>query len=498
MNAYLATQAPFLAASGFEITGGHRAFEGASTSRIQDVPEFGPDESISGDLATLRPRSRHYARNNAWARNAVQQWVSAAVGTGINARWQTDDTAINARFEEIWAEFVQECDFDGYLDFGGIQALVMGTVVNSGECFVRRRIRPTSEDLMVPLQLQVIEPDYLARDKNEVLDNGGYIKNGREYSKDGKLQKYWFYKYHPSETLFVADHLAQVAVPAADIIHVMKVERPGQNTGIPWVSSVLLRLAELDAYEDAELVRKKTAALFAAFIKESSPGAAPLTPGVTIPRSEKPTKRAPLAQLRPGLMQRLGPGQEMQFSSPADVGVTYEPWLRFQLLAIAKAYGLSYEQLTGDLRGVSYSSIRAGLIDFRRLCEQVQHFMLKFQLCRKVSHWFCDVAAAADVLPVADYYANRRKYRKIKWIMPRWDEVDPLKKFLADKGEVRAGFAPIKDKQQQRGHEMEDVLENAEFFELAKAAGLKLDTDGSVTNNNGTEQRTMLELANSE
>ena len=492
-------QAPYLAASGFELPTGSRAFEGASNTRIEDVADYGPDSSISDNLNTLRPRSRHFTRNNAWAKNAVQQWVSAAVGTGITARWQTGDDTVNKAFESLWQEFVAECDFDEKLDFGGLQALVMGTVVNSGECFVRRRIRPLDEDLAVPLQLQVIEPDFLARTQNGVLSSGGYIKDGRQYSKSGKLKYYWFHKYHPSESLLVNDPDALVKVPAADIIHVMKVERPGQNTGIPWVSSVLVRLAELDAYEDAELVRKKTAALFAAFIKEAQPNSNPMTPGVTLPDSnKKKPKNPPLAQLKPGLMQRLGVGQEMQFSQPADVGTTYEPWLRFQLLAIAKAYGLSYEMLTGDLRGVSYSSIRAGLLDFRRLCEQVQHFMLKFQLCRKVSHWFCDSASASDVIPVPDYRENRRKYRKVKWVMPRWEEVDPLKKFLADKGEVRAGLAPIRDKQQSRGHEQEEILENAEFFETARQAGLLLDTDPTVTNNNGTEQRTMLEIATSE
>ncbi len=498
MNYDLINQAPFLTAAGFDFGDGVGAYEGASHSRIEDVSDFGPEEAISADLDSLRPRSRHYVRNNAWAKNAVQQWVSAAVGTGITARWSTGDKNVNLLFEELWSEFIQECDFDEKLDFAGIQALVMGTVVNSGDCYVRRRVRPLEEDLAVPLQLQVIEPDFLAREKNEVLPSGGYIKNGKQYSKGGKLKYYHFHKYHPNESISFHDPEGTVKIRANDIIHVMKVERPGQSTGIPWVSSVLLRLSELDAYEDAELVRKKTAALFAAFIKEAQPTTNPMTPGVSIKTPNKTGKRSPLVQLKPGLMQRLGVGQEMQFSQPADVGTTYEPWLRFQLMAIAKGYGLSYEMLSGDLRGVSYSSIRAGLIDFRRLCEQVQHFMLKYQLCRKVSHWFCDIAFHANRLSVSDYELNRRKYRKIKWVMPRWDEVDPLKKLLADKGEVRSGFAPIKDKQQQRGHEQEDILENAGFFEVARKQGLSLDTDGSVTNNNGTEQRAMLEIANSE
>ncbi len=39
----------------------------------------------------------------------------------------------------------------------------------------------------------------------------------------------------------------------------------------PWLSRVLLKLYELDQYDDAELVRKKTAAMFAGFITRLDP-----------------------------------------------------------------------------------------------------------------------------------------------------------------------------------------------------------------------------------
>ncbi|MFM9709618.1 phage portal protein, partial [Streptomyces galilaeus] len=89
-----------------------------------------------------------------------------------------------------------------------------------------------------------------------------------------------------------------------------------------------------------ELVRKKTAALFAAFIQEAT---ADSTGGPTIgqPKRSKGGKR--ITGLNPGTLQYLQPGQEVKFSNPADVGTTYEPWLRYQLLSIAKGYGITYE-----------------------------------------------------------------------------------------------------------------------------------------------------------
>ncbi len=42
----------------------------------------------------------------------------------------------------------------------------------------------------------------------------------------------------------------------------------GQLRGITWLAPVLLRLHELDQYEDAALVKAKVAALFTGFIRD--------------------------------------------------------------------------------------------------------------------------------------------------------------------------------------------------------------------------------------
>jgi capsid protein len=55
-----------------------------------------------------------------------------------------------------------------------------------------------------------------------------------------------------------------------------------------------------------------------------------------------------------------------------------------QFRAVAAAMGITYEQLTGDLTQVNYSSIRAGLLEFRRRCEAIQHGVIVHQLCRPI------------------------------------------------------------------------------------------------------------------
>jgi len=70
---------------------------------------------------------------------------------------------------------------------------------------------------------------------------------------------------------------------------------------------------------------------------------------------------------------------------------------------VAAGVGITYEELTGDLSGVNYSSIRFGLnaqnADMRALRDQV--FVPSF--CQPIWSRWVDTAIAAGELPDADY-----------------------------------------------------------------------------------------------
>jgi capsid protein len=53
------------------------------------------------------------------------------------------------------------------------------------------------------------------------------------------------------------------------------------------------------------------------------------------------------------------------------LGVSDTAFARRALEASAVGTGLTYDQVAGDLTQANYSSLRAGKIEFRRLCEQV-------------------------------------------------------------------------------------------------------------------------------
>ena len=139
----------------------------------------------------------------------------------------------------------------------------------------------------------------------------------------------------------------------------------------------------------------------------------------------------------------------MKFASPSASG-GYAEYMRMQLHAVAAGVGLTYELLTGDLSQVNYSSIRAGLIEFRRRMEALQWQLLVPGLCQPVWRRFVLAAQAAGKLPNGDISAD--------WTAPRFEAVDPMKDIQADILAVRAGVMTLKEAIARQGYEPAQVL----------------------------------------
>ena len=428
---------------------------------------------LASSLATLRTRSHDIVRKNPYASNAIDSVVSNCVGTGIKPQSKAKDPKFRDEVQNLWLQWTDEADAAGICDFYGLQALVLRSVIESGECFVRFKV--DKKNMTVPLKLQVLEAEHLDVSKDYDLKNGNVIKTGIEFDKSGKRVAYYLYKEHPGESN--GFNIDSVRIPASEILHIYKASRPGQIRGEPWLSNVLLKLYELDQYEDAELVRKKTAAMFVGFVTRLDPDN-PIFPG------SQGKDGVGLSNLEPGTMQLLDPGEDIRFSNPADVGGTYEVFIKQQLRAIAVGLGITYEQLTGDLTDVNYSSIRAGLVEFRRKCTALQHNLMVFQFCRPVWNKWFEYAILSDAIKIP----NDTDFSAVKWIPQGFSWVDPFKEQNAQMAAVRSGFKSRSEVVSELGYDIEEIdNEIAADNARAKKMGLHFDTTAMPPKEEGLE-----------
>ena len=248
------------------------AYEAAGTGRRLSnwgTSSMGPNSAIFGSLSSIRSRSRNLVMNTPQASGAIDSFVSNMIGQGITPRWQLDDRDLKEQIQELWADWVKESDSDGTSSFYGQQSLMARSMMESGEVLSRLRFRSQRYDLSVPLQLQVIESDHLDEAYNTLAPNGNEIRMGIEFNAAGDRTAYWLFKDHPAEIFLHADNASRLRVPAKQIQHVYRVLRPGQIRGRPWLTTVIVKMHEIDQCIDAELVRRKTTAMFGGFVTVS-------------------------------------------------------------------------------------------------------------------------------------------------------------------------------------------------------------------------------------
>lgn len=475
---------------------GGLAYESAGTGRRTrgwNAPTVGPNAGVLGNLSTLRDRSRTAVRNDGYGSNAIEELVSNIVGSGIKPLSQAPDPIFRDRLQTLWLRWTDESDADGRLDFYGQQALAVRTWLEGGEGFARLRMRLPSDRMTVPLQVQLLEPELVPLTYNGV-NGDNKIRAGIEFSPTGNREAYWMYRVRPGE-LQDMDVSKAVRIPASGVIHLYRPLRAGQLRGLPQLTQALVKLYELDQYDDATIVRAKIQNLFAAFVTQPAGAAGsslvdPLT-GQSVKTDENGLG---ILGLEPGLLQELLPGQEITFSNPpAAGGDTYPEFTRQRLQGVAAATRVPYEVLTGDMSHVNDRTVRVILNGFRRwLRQQINHIVV-FQFCRGVwEPWFDRaVLSGALVVPLA-YYDDPdvfRSYRAAEWVPERHQYIQPVQDIEADAAEVRAGFASRSQKVSERGDDVEALDKQiAEDNARADALGLKFDSDGRVPKGSAASQ----------
>jgi lambda family phage portal protein len=456
----------------------------------------GPNSVGDISLASLRSSARKEIRDNGLADAGVDVLVSNIVGSGIKPQFATANADLNKRLAQLWLEWTDESDADGRLDFYGQQALAARSMIEGGDVFGRMRVRQIGEMETVPLQVQVVEAEYCPLDKNQPgapqTDTSGAlnpIRAGVEFDLIGRRVAYHLTREHPLDgiPLGSTSNLTPIRVPASEVVHLALIRRPGQVRGEPWLSRAIAKLHDLDAYDDAQLVRQKIAALFTGFVRtdpnqDGDEGA--IFAGQTDPYGDG----VALASLEPGTMQVLDEGQSIDWASPPSPGDNYEEFVREQKRAVAVSVGVMYEQLTGDYSKVNDRTFRASVNEFRRRCAMWQHHLLVFQFCRPILRRWIELGVLAGkiTLPAGVTIAQAAR---AKWLPEQWAYINPVQDVAAKKAERRAGFKSRASIISEGGYDVEEVdAEIAAENLRADQLGLVYDSDPRKTAEAGNAQ----------
>jgi len=329
-----------------------------------------------------------------------------------------------------------------------------------GEMLVRRRFRLPADNLPIPLQIQVLEPDFLDTAKHGLtLRNGGRIVYGVEFDAIGRRAAYWLFPEHPGNSMGLPS--TSQRVPADGVQHVFQRDRAGQVRAASWLAASLVPANDLGEYGDAQRMKQKIAACLAVITSDVDGSAAALgtaddstTPGVDM--------------LEPGAILNVPPGRTVTVVDPPDVG-EYEGFTRTEQLKLAKGLGLSYEDYTGDYSKVNFSSARMSRIEHYDNVYDWRWRLLIPQFCDPVWGW---AMQALQIMSVVTEIPSAR------WTAPPIPMIEPDKEGLAIQRNVRAGIQTLFDAIRERGYDPEEFFaEIAEGNKLLDRLDIVLDSD---------------------
>jgi len=439
-----------------------RHYEGAATTARTSGwrrPATDANAAIGPAAANLRNAVRDLTRNNPYAAAALASIVNETVGWGIVAE------SPNARAMALWRKWAETkaCDADGQHDIYGLQKLVLRTVAQDGEVLVRRRFRLPIDGLPIPVQLQVLEADYLDTMKDQITTpNGGQVVQGIEFSPIGERVAYWLFREHPGSIR--GSYAPSVRIPAEGVLHLFRGERPGQVRAVSWYAPSLLGWKDLDDYDDATLVKQKIAACLAVFVRDDLDGTgSPLGEPNDVPTPA-------IDALSPGMISNLPAGRQISVVEPPRVN-DFGDYMDRKLRGLASGLRVLFSSMTGDFRDLSFSAARMERIAHQPDVDDNRWRLLIPGFCDPSWAWAMEAAAIAGLLNSAEVPA-------VEWTPPPLAFIDPASEGLAILRNVRTGISTMQEELRARGLNPAKVLAEIKAWNaMLDKAGVVLDSD---------------------
>lgn len=444
-------------------------YDGAARSFRTESRRIAPSSANSEivlSLGRLRDVHRDLVRNNAYAANVVHAIQANIVGAGIVPRVVTERKRLKKEIARYFLDHLETpaIDFDGRHNLYGLQSLVARTVAEAGEALIVRYDTKKSMSLPLPMQVRVLEPDYLDPSVDGILPNGHHAFQGIEFDADGRRVAYHLFREHPgNQTNWRFPDSARIE--ADRVRHIYRVDRPGQMRGVPWGAPVIMTMWDLNDYEGAELVRQKIAACFAVFFENGA--------GQNLAQeisSEKTRAGHKTERLEPGMIQNLPAGVKPHFATPPTLS-GYSEYIRASARKVACGYGVPYEIATGDLSQVSFISGRLGRLNFNLSVDQWRWHIHIPHACAPIAQW---TMRAIGIESGAGMSGVR-----VDWTPPRREMVEPSKEIPAIRDAIRSGLSSLSEELRTLGFDPQSVMQEiASDNETLDALKLILDSDG--------------------
>ena len=441
-----------MAASGY---GKHGASQTLNSMIGWIVGGGAAEDDIDVHGALLRKRARDLFTGGGLARSGPITLKTSVVGWGIKPKPKIDGEVLGMSDEacgewerntlrefRLWAENCM-CDAERSKDFYQLQQLAFLSELVSGDCFV---VFGMKENKRTPYQttIRLLEADRVStpdsfggESEAKATKQGGRIIDGIEIDREGTVTRIHVTNRHPlmessEEKLdWIPIDVIGKDTGYPNILHIMTYERPEQRRGIPFVSSQIEQIKQLDRYINSELAAQVVASMLTAFVtSQEDDGKFGLEDAVN--EEEKVSDDDLNLELAPGAIYSLPPGKNIQTVNPIRSNTGFEQFVTALETIIGASMEIPKEVLIKKYDS-NYTAARSALLDFWRTV-RVYRTAFNQSFNQPIYEMWLSEAVASGRINAPGFFddpAIRAAWCGCIWMGASMGHVDPLKEVNA-------------------------------------------------------------------
>ena len=394
--------------------------------------------------------------NSGWIAGAVDQSIASTIGgTGLRLAARPDRVALGwtAKQADEWSEIVErrwstwsenplECDAAGKMTVAQMEDAAMRSYYRFGEALallpsIRRK------ESMTRLKVQLLPATRLVQDTNDrIREFQGVTVDSWGLPQSYRLRS-------GASPLKTTPILARDGANRPQVVHLFD-GCEGQMRGITPLAPALRVVKQFDQLSDATLQAALIQAIFAATITSAAPtndvlaalqseeeqqtgfladeGAAPIDALLAAQAAWYQNSKIDLGGA--GRVTHLFPGETLDLKKSEHPNSTYEAFAKFLLREVARCLGMTFETLTGDYSGASYSSVRMATSEIWPVILKRRN-NIPAKLAQTIYEAWLEEEIEAGTIPfpngIFGFLANRPAAVVANWRGPAKPQADDLK-----------------------------------------------------------------------